>query len=102
MGARVIIVSNRVALPEEAHSSFADEMAVTVKAVLKNQKGMWFGWSGKVTDQPAIEPRTLEVNNVTYVQIELSNPDIMEYGDGLANSVLWPILHFRVDLQEYS
>ena len=26
MGARVIIVSNRVALPEEAHSSLADEM----------------------------------------------------------------------------
>jgi trehalose 6-phosphate synthase len=49
MGARVIIVSNRVVLPEEAHSSIADEMAATVKAVLKNQNGMWFGWSGKAT-----------------------------------------------------
>src|SRR5271165_1427151 len=102
MGARVIIVSNRVALPEEAHSSLADEMGVTVKAALKNQNGMWFGWSGKVTDQPASEPRTLEVNKVTYVQIELSNNDIQEYCNGLANSVLWPILHYRVDLQEYS
>src|SRR5208282_1786408 len=102
MGARVIIVSNRVALPEEAHSSLADEMGVTVKAALKNQNGMWFGWSGKVTDQPASEPRTLEVNKVTYVQIELSNNDIQEYYNGLANSVLWPILHYRVDLQEYS
>ena len=102
MGARVIIVSNRVALPEEAHSSLADEMAVTVKAALKNQNGMWFGWSGKVTDQPASEPRTLEVNKVTYVQIELSNNDIQEYCNGLANSVLWPILHYRVDLQKYS
>ena len=102
MGARVIIVSNRVVLPEEAHSSLADEMAATVKAVLKNQNGMWFGWSGKATDQPANEPRTLKVNKVTYVQIELSNNDIQEYCTGLANSVLWPILHYRVDLQAYS
>ena len=102
MGARVIIVSNRVVLPEEAHSSFADEMAVTVKAVLKNQSGMWFGWSGKVTDQPASEARTLKINKATYVQIELSNNDIQEYCTGLANSVLWPILHYRVDLQTYS
>ena len=28
--------------------------------------------------------------------------DIQEYYNGLANSVLWPILHYRVDLQEYS
>ena len=102
MGARVIIVSNRVVLPEEAHSSLADEMAATVKAVLKNQNGIWFGWSGKATDQPANEPRTLKVNKATYVQIELSNNDIQEYCTGLANSVLWPILHYRVDLQTYS
>ena len=65
MGARVITVSNRVALPEEAHSSVVDEMAVTVRAALKNQNGMWFGWSGKVTDQPASEPRILEVDKLT-------------------------------------
>ena len=46
--------------------------------------------------------RTVEVNKVTYVLIELSNSDIQEYYNGLANSVLWPILHYRVDLQEYS
>ncbi len=52
MGARVIIVSNRVALPEEAHSSFADEMAVTVKAVLKNQK-RHVVWLERQGDRPA-------------------------------------------------
>ena len=55
-----------------------------------------------MTDQPSGEPRTLEVNKVTYVQIDLSNNDIQEYCNGLANSVLWPILHYRVDLQQYS
>ena len=88
MGARLIIVSNRVVAPEDADSSLADEMAATVKAALKNQNGMWFGWSGKMTDRPAIEPSTREINKVTYVQIDLSNNDIQEYCNGLANSVL--------------
>jgi trehalose 6-phosphate synthase len=39
---------------------------------------------------------------MTYVLIDLSQNDIQEYYNGLANSVLWPILHYRVDLQEYS
>jgi trehalose 6-phosphate synthase len=70
MSPRLIIVSNRVVAPEEADSSLADEMAATVKAALRNQNGMWFGWSGAMTDQPASEPRTHEVNKVTYVQID--------------------------------
>jgi trehalose 6-phosphate synthase len=77
-------------------------MAVAVKAALKNRRGMWFGWSGKVTDEPVGEPQAVEVNKVTYVLIDLSKNDIQEYYNGLANSVLWPILHYRVDLQEYS
>jgi len=91
MSPRLIIVSNRVVAPEEADSSLADELAATVKAVLKNQSGMWFGWSGAMTDQPGSEPRTLEVSKVAYVQVDLSNSDIQEYCDGFANSVLWPI-----------
>ncbi len=102
MGARLIIVSNRVAVPELPGAPLAGGMAVAVKAALKGRNGMWFGWSGKVTDEPTGEPRVVEVNKVTYVLIDLSQTDIQEYYNGLANSVLWPILHYRVDLQEYS
>ena len=102
MGARLIIVSNRVAIPDPAGAPVAGGMAVAVKAALKNRDGLWFGWSGKVTDEQTGEPRAVEVNKVTYVLIDLSQTDIQEYYNGLANSVLWPILHYRVDLQEYS
>ena len=34
--------------------------------------------------------------------MDLSKNDVQEYYNGLANSVLWPILHYRGDLQEYS
>ena len=42
------------------------------------------------------------IGNITYGLIDLSTQDFQEYYSGLANRVLWPILHYRVDLQEYS
>ena len=51
MGARLIIVSNRVAVPDSPRTPLAGGMAVAVKAALKNRNGMWFGWSGKVAEQ---------------------------------------------------
>ena len=102
MGARLIVVSNRVAVPETPRAPLAGGMAVAVKAALKSRDGVWFGWSGKVTEDAPGEPRTVEVNKMTYVLIDLSKNDIQEYYNGLANSVLWPVLHYRVDLQEYS
>jgi trehalose 6-phosphate synthase len=102
MGARIVIVSNRVAVPESPRAPVAGGLAVAVKAVLKNRNGVWFGWSGKVDDHPSAEPRTIEINKVTYSLIDLSALDYQEYYNGLANRVLWPILHYRVDLQEFS
>jgi hypothetical protein len=33
-----------------------------VKAALKSRDGFWFGWSGKVTKEPAAQPTTVEVD----------------------------------------
>jgi trehalose 6-phosphate synthase len=73
-----------------------------VKAALRNRTGVWFGWSGKIDETETAEPRTVERNHITYAVIDLSKNDFDEYYNGLANRVLWPILHYRVDLQEYS
>jgi trehalose 6-phosphate synthase len=102
MGSRLIIVSNRVAVPETPRKPQAGGMAVAVKAALKNRSGLWFGWSGKVSDEAQAEPQVIQHNKITYVVIDLSTTDYQEYYNGLANRVLWPILHYRVDLQEYS
>ena len=102
MGARLIIVSNRVAAPEPKGTAAAGGMAVAVKAALKNRRGLWFGWSGKVSDEPDVRPQMIDGKKVTYVLVDLSKNDVQEYYNGLANSVLWPILHYRGDLQDYS
>ena len=41
-------------------------------------------------------------NQITYITIDLSKEDHREYYNGFANRVLWPILHYRVDLAEFS
>jgi trehalose 6-phosphate synthase len=40
--------------------------------------------------------------NVTYMIADLSEDDYQEYYNGFANRVLWPILHFRLDLAEFA
>jgi trehalose 6-phosphate synthase len=45
---QLVIVSNRVAIPEKNAKARAGGLEVAVKAALKDKTGIWFGWSGKV------------------------------------------------------
>ncbi len=99
---RLVIVSNRVVVPEPGKPAPPGGLAVAVHAALKNRSGLWFGWSGKVDDGPLPEPTVAVRDNITYVVTDLSTADYQEYYNGFANRVLWPILHYRVDLAEFS
>ncbi len=99
---RLVIVSNRVTIPEPGHPPPAGGLAVAVHAALKSRPGLWFGWSGTVEDDPEVEPATVVHENITYVVTGLSTADYQEYYTGFANRVLWPILHYRVDLAEFN
>ncbi len=102
MGARIVIVSNRVAVPDKSRTPLVGGLAVAVKAAMKGRDGMWFGWSGETQEHPEPSARIVEEKHVTYALIDLEEGDFQEYYNGFANSVLWPILHYRVDLQAYS
>ena len=99
MAPRLIVISNRVALPTSGRQWSAGGLAVAVKAALKNRTGLWFGWSGVVSDAPDPEPKIIEKNKTTFAVIDLSTADFQEYYNGLANRVFWPTLHYRVDLR---
>jgi trehalose 6-phosphate synthase len=98
---RLIIVSNRVAVPD-ARKHFAGGLTVAVKAALRDRAGVWFGWSGDISEEQTTAPRHLQRGRVGYAVIDLAEADYQEYYNGFANRVLWPVLHYRVDLQEYS
>jgi len=100
---RLIVVSNRVSLPDEHGSPPPGGLAVALNAALRRKAGLWMGWSGKVKAEE--EPPTLtekKAGGITYALTDLSQKDLEDYYYGFANQVLWPIFHNRADLAEYS
>ena len=100
--ARLIVVSNRVAVPSRDGSTLAGGLAVAVRSLLKQHGGLWFGWSGTVAGDGDVTTKTLDAGGLSYVVTDLAEADYQEYYKGFANRVLWPILHYRLDLAEYS
>ena len=50
----------------------------------------------------AAHTRTVTDRANSYIVTDLSPRIIDEYYNGFANRVLWPILHYRLDLAEFS
>ena len=99
---QLVVVSNRVAVPEKSARARAGGLEVAVKAALKHKTCTWFGWSGKVVAHSKIATQAVVRDKITYVTLDLSKEDHQEYYSGFTNRVLWPILHYRVDLAEFS
>ncbi len=95
---RLVVVSNRVALPREVR---AGGLAVAMDAALRETGGLWFGWSGRAVDG---EPGPVQIQTdgpVTYATVDLAKADYDAYYNGFANRTLWPLLHYRPDLVDY-
>jgi trehalose 6-phosphate synthase len=100
--ARVIAISNRVAVPAKGSLTRAGGLEVALAAVFATNPGVWFGWSGKTVGEGETKTHTTEVRGQQYTVIDLTRADHNEYYNGFANRVLWPILHYRLDLADYS
>jgi trehalose 6-phosphate synthase len=100
--ARLFIVSNRVSVPSRETAGRAGGLEVAVRATLRRRPGVWFGWSGKSATKDGVATRSIERDGLTYIVTDLVKEDYQEYYNGFANRVLWPILHYRLDLAEFS
>jgi trehalose 6-phosphate synthase len=89
---RIVCISNRVAIPRR--NSAAGGLAVGVLAALKRTRGMWFGWSGELTDADPGDPQIQIREEVTYASIELRRQEFEPYYNGFANGALWPLFHY--------
>ena len=99
---RLVIVSNRVPVPDAADKGIAGGLAVALREAFQAYQGLWFGWSGRVVAQPSLQPRIVDKDNVQYVLIDLTPLDRQEYYHGFANRALWPTMHYRVGLSDFS
>jgi trehalose 6-phosphate synthase len=96
---RLIVVSNRV--PSLRGGAAAGGLAVALKDLLQERGGVWFGWSGSVSDGETRLRTTID-GPIEYQQVDLTAVDRQEYYLGFANRVLWPSMHYRLGLTEFS
>ncbi|SIP88697.1 trehalose 6-phosphate synthase [Paracoccus thiocyanatus] len=97
---RLIVVSNRVPDPDRAP---AGGLAVALQAALQDRGGVWMGWSGKSCGEDEPGPLAFQQQgSITYALSDLSERDLSEYYNGFANSVLWPLCHYRIDLTDFA
>ena len=95
---RLVVVSNRTAAPGEPR---AGGLAVAVSdALAERGGGLWFGWSGRLSEANA-HFQLLTDGTLDYALTDLSPAEHAGYYLGYANRVLWPLLHYRVDLAEF-
>lgn len=100
---RLVVISNRVAVPKARGAAGAQGgLAGALLAALSDRRGLWFGWSGQESESGRTGHIDTQTNDgVTTATIDLSQRDIDEYYNGYANSTLWPLFHYRLDLAEY-
>ncbi|MEM7172722.1 MAG: alpha,alpha-trehalose-phosphate synthase (UDP-forming) [Pseudomonadota bacterium] len=100
---RLVVVSNRVAPVRRQKSSGGEGgLAVAVLESLRDKEGLWFGWSGQLSDRPNEGPEMCGAGSLTYAMVDLTQQDFDEYYNGFANRMLWPLFHYRLDLTDYS
>jgi trehalose 6-phosphate synthase len=99
---RLIVISNRVSAPKAKSAAGAQGgLAVALSAALRENRGIWFGWSGNETEEYEGKLDMQRHDGVTTATIDLERQDIEEYYNGYANRTLWPLFHYRIDLAEY-
>src|SRR6516165_9648313 len=72
---RLVVVSNRVSVPDAAGKGTAGGLAVALREAFQAYQGLWFGWSGKVAAHPTSQPRIVDKGNVQYVLMDLTSLD---------------------------
>lgn len=91
---RLVVISNRT----PGKGPAAGGLAVALRKVLGEREGFWFGWSGKLTEQPSPQAQIVDVDGLKVAQIDLAREDHHAYYAGFSNSILWPSFHLRLDL----
>ena len=97
---RLVVVSNRVA--DLTKPTQSGGLAVGLSDALKRRGGLWVGWSGETAETANdASPELTEAGNVAMATIPLTQEDYANYYLGFANSVLWPLFHYRLDLVDF-
>ncbi len=94
---RLVVVSNRVGPLKD--TGRAGGLAVALVDALTKTGGIWFGWSGDVSEEGTFgQLKKQKTKSVQIVQVDMTQADYDDFYAGYDNRTLWPILHYRLDL----
>ncbi len=96
---RIVVVSNRVPVPA-GNSGNAGGLAVALLGLMQRRGGLWFGWSGAVTEETG-PPAFAQRGAVGYATLDLTEAEHRGYYTGYSNGVLWPMLHSLPHLMSF-
>ena len=94
---RLVVVSNRV--PSPGGGAQAGGLAVALAGLMGQRGGMWFGWSGNVSDDSQVQSHT--EGGVQYATVDLTKDQHDRYYNEFSNSTLWPLLHSMPELMTF-
>lgn len=96
---RLVVVSNRVG--DVDNSTQTGGLAVAIADALRTYGGLWFGCFESSEKPEHILQTALGSNGVQYASTPVFSTEYQRYYAGYANSVLWPLFHYRTDLIDY-
>src|SRR5262249_16817034 len=75
-------------------------LATGLKGPHDRSDGLWIGWPGDVSSlsesqRASVSKRLVDLRTVP---VYLSASEVSRYYDGFANSFLWPLFHYLIDL----
>jgi len=96
---RLVIVSNRVGLRKDSRG--AGGLAIALIDALREHGGLWFGWSGQISERVRSRPRVESSGPLVRAVLDLTPEDYEAYYNGFANNSLWPLFHYWVCKTQY-
>jgi trehalose 6-phosphate synthase len=97
---RLVAVSNRVSVPRR--STTPGGLVLGVHAAMQSRGGLWFGWSGDISEGEPESPRIVIRDRITYATVELTQADHDQFYLGFCNGALWPLFHYFLDAVNYT
>ena len=94
---RLVVVSNRV--PTPGGGAQAGGLAVALAGLMAQRGGMWFGWSGAVSNDHQVKSHVEA--GIQYATIDLTETEHDRYYNEFSNSTLWPLLHSMPELMTF-
>ncbi len=95
---RLIAVSNRTAYGDENR---AGGLAVALWDALESSRGLWVGWSGEIVPNPSSLFQRDDYDGVSFALCDYGEAEFEGFYLGYSNSVLWPVMHARLDLAQF-